>query len=157
MKILYYVTGGLTALILLSLIALSVRSRFEGSHGLVDGWLAKCPETPNCICKEPYVNQNFQPLPLDLENAASAWADLKSAVIDAGGEIHEDQPYYLWATFVTPLFRFVDDFEARLDSGRACIQLRSASRVGSYDYDTNLKRIQKVVENYKRKRDKGKG
>jgi uncharacterized protein (DUF1499 family) len=141
----------LSIVILLTLAYLSVKSRTLVNAGLVEGKLAKCPDTPNCICSEDYKNKNFEPIQIHLENKTSEWAHLKQAIRESGGEIHQDTNYYLHATFVTPIFRFVDDFEARIDTVNSCIHLRSASRVGDYDFGTNLKRVNRVVKIYKLK------
>jgi uncharacterized protein (DUF1499 family) len=119
---------------------------------MVNGKLAPCPETPNCVCTEDYANKNYQPLVINKANAQAEWNKLLAAVREAGGEVQEADDTYLWAEFVTPLFRFVDDFEARLDTSQAMIHLRSASRVGDYDFGTNLKRVNRVVEIYQGKK-----
>ena len=153
-KILKFVLLGIIILavyFLGTLVYLSVKSRSIENYGLVDGKLSSCPDTPNCICTEDYENKNFEPLQIKLENKTVSWTNLKSAVLEAGGDIHVENNDYLWATFVTPIFRFVDDFEARIDTVQSCIHLRSASRVGDYDFDTNLKRVNHVVEIYKTK------
>ena len=150
MKVKYvlYSFLSLGAIILVYLIVLSILSRYKAHHGLINGELAQCPKTPNCICSEPYNNQNFKPLRINLTYAHIEWRKLKASVVKCGGEILQDDGNYMWATFVTPFFRFVDDFEARLDTVQACIHLRSASRVGSYDFGTNLERINCIIENY---------
>jgi uncharacterized protein (DUF1499 family) len=139
----------LSTFFLLSLVYLSVQSRSIENYGMVEGKLSKCPDTPNCICTEEYVNKNYQPIQINLEYKRIAWDNLKSAIRDAGGDIQIEKKDYLWATFITPIFRFVDDFEARVDTVQSCIHLRSASRVGDYDFGTNLERVNLVVEIYK--------
>jgi uncharacterized protein (DUF1499 family) len=131
-----------------SLAYLSIKSRTIENYGLVEGKLAQCPDTSNCICTEDYTNKNYQPLKITNANKDSAWVHLKEAILEAGGEIHSEDNGYLRATFVTPLFRFVDDFETRIDAVQSCIHLRSSSRVGDYDFGTNLKRVNRVVEIY---------
>jgi uncharacterized protein (DUF1499 family) len=49
---------------------------------------------------------------------------------------------YTHATFTSSLFRFVDDFEVRIDSTGQLLHLRSASRVGYSDLGVNLERAQ---------------
>lgn len=144
-----YVIIFVSAFILTSLIYLSVKSRSIENYGLVEGKLSICPDTPNCICSEEYANKNYQPIKINLENKGIAWENLKSAIREAGGDIQIERNDHLWAIFVTPIFRFVDDFEARVDTAQSCIHLRSASRVGDYDFGTNLKRVNRVVEIYK--------
>ena len=154
-KILKFVLYGIIILAVFNLgylAFLSVKSRSIEKYGLIEGKLSKCPDTPNCICTEDYSNKNYQSLKIESKNKDSAWATLKTAIIEAGGEIHYEKNGYLRATFVTPIFRFVDDFEARIDSVKSAIHLRSASRVGEYDFGTNLKRVERVVEIFMAKR-----
>jgi uncharacterized protein (DUF1499 family) len=131
---------------------LSMKSRSLENYGLVEGKLSQCPDTPNCICTEDYENKNYEPLKIQIKNKDSAWIHLKDAIVEAGGEIQSENSEYLWAMFVTPIFRFVDDFEARIDTVQSVIHLRSSSRVGDYDFGTNFKRVERVVEIFMAKR-----
>ena len=142
----------LSVFYLSSLVYLSFKSRSIENYGLVEGKLSICPDTPNCICTEEYENKNYQPIKINLENKNIAWENLKAAIREAGGKIQIEKSDYVWASFVTPIFRFVDDFEARVDIVQSCIHLRSASRVGDYDFGTNLKRVNRVVEIYMAKK-----
>ena len=138
----------LTAFVIVVLIAMSIMSHFGGSHGLTKGKLQACKVTPNCICTEEFDNKNAEPIDIQGVNADAAWELLKNVVIATGGKIESDDGRYLWATYSTPLFRFVDDFEARLDEQQAVIHLRSASRVGHGDMGVNKKRIESIIEKY---------
>jgi uncharacterized protein (DUF1499 family) len=151
MRYVIRIASGLAIFILISLIGLSVYSRYKQNSGLVNGKLAPCPETSNCVCTEDYANQNYQPLPTTKAGMHADWNILLAAIKSAGGEIQNENDTYVWATFVTPFWRFVDDFEARLDTSQAMIHLRSASRVGSYDYGTNLKRVNRIVDIYQKR------
>jgi uncharacterized protein (DUF1499 family) len=146
MKYIRYILIIIPLFIITYLIFLSISSRFKEPPQMVAGKLAACPGFSNCICTESYSNQNFEPITIDSAKAKIEWNLLKTAIVKAGGEIQSENDIYLWATFVTPLFRFVDDFEARLDTSNSCIHLRSASRVGKYDFGANLKRINRVLE-----------
>ena len=50
---------------------------------------------------------------------------------------------YLHATFVTPIMRYKDDVELRLDDDR--IHIRSASRVGYSDLGANRQRVARLT------------
>ena len=151
MKYLKFISIIVIVFILGSLIILSVYSRFLEPPTLENGKLKPCANIRNCICSENYPNRNFQPIAIDSLNALDKWNYLKSSIIEAGGEIVTEKDNYVHAIFVTPLFRFVDDFEARLDKKNSVIHLRSASRVGNYDFDTNRKRVEKVVNIFQSK------
>ena len=140
--------SSLAVFVILVLIIMSIMSRFGGSHGLFKGKLQACKVTPNCICSEEFDNKNAEPINIQGVNTEVAWEELRNVVISTGGKIEFDDGKYLWATYTTPLFRFVDDFEARLDEQDAVIHLRSASRVGHGDMGVNKKRINNIVEKY---------
>ena len=49
---------------------------------------------------------------------------------------------YLWATFSSRVFRFVDDLELRMDAPARAIHVRSSSRIGRTDFGANRKRVE---------------
>lgn len=65
------------------------------------------------------------------------------------GNIQIEKENYITATFTSSIFRFVDDFEIRLDKKNNVIHLRSASRVGRSDFGINKKRIELFKQRYK--------
>jgi len=138
----------LAAFVVVALVALSIVSRSGSSHGLMQGKLLPCKHTQNCVCTEAFDNRNAEPIKISGLAAETAWAKLKNAVISTGGNVETEDNGYLWATFRTPIFRFIDDFEARLDMEQGVIHLRSASRVGHGDMGVNKKRLEKIVEQY---------
>lgn len=130
------------ALIVVSLLILSCASRGKQPPGLVNGHLAPCPASPNCVSSEDPASKAFTP-PLTFEGEASvAWATLKHVIVQQGGTIREDDTAYLWATFSSRLFRFIDDVELRLDTDNQRIHVRSAARVGYSDLGVNRKRVE---------------
>jgi uncharacterized protein (DUF1499 family) len=112
--------------------------------GLLEGRLRPCPDTPNCVLSEGGGEEARIP-PLSFEGPpARAWAQLRKAVTAMGGTIQEDYGEYLWATFTSRVFRFVDDVEFRLVPSSDVIQVRSASRVGRSDLGVNRKRVERL-------------
>lgn len=59
-----------------------------------------------------------------------------------GARIMEATETYLHARVKTPLFRFVDDLEVLLESGKGVVHIRSASRIGSWDLGANRRRVE---------------
>lgn len=59
-----------------------------------------------------------------------------------GGKIVLEDDFYLWATFNTRIFRFVDDLELRMDKENGVIHIRSSSQVGYSDMGANRRRIE---------------
>ena len=141
MKLLLYSVIGIVFIIALMLIGLSIASRKVPELGLVNGQLRPCPATPNCVCSEWKVEGAYvEPLRYST-SAKHAWDMIKQTIDKTGGIIVSEQNMYLHATYQTPLLRFIDDVEIRLDDEHKLIHIRSASRVGRSDMGTNRKRV----------------
>ncbi|HEY3486900.1 MAG TPA: DUF1499 domain-containing protein [Gammaproteobacteria bacterium] len=112
--------------------------------GLGAGKLRACPDSPNCVVSEnANAKSQIKPLAFDSE-ATVAWLALQRVIEQSGGKVQQEQNGYLWATFTSRVFRFVDDVEFRLDITNKMIQLRSASRTGYSDFGVNRKRIERL-------------
>ena len=118
------------------------------TYGLADGLLRPCPSTPNCVGSEQGTSraeQRISPLRLDGRSPEMAWAGLQRVVRAEDGELAVVTSDYLVATFRTPVFGFIDDFEARLEQNTGLIHLRSASRFGRSDFGANRKRVARIA------------
>lgn len=137
----------LPLVLLLSVSTMSCSSTKQ-PLGLINGQLAPCPNSPNCVSSEISASTaHIEPLAVKVE-ADEAWLCLKRALTELGGTIEKDEGRYLWATFRSKLFRFVDDVELRLDANNRLIHVRSASRVGYSDMGVNRKRIETLRERF---------
>ena len=151
MKILFYIIIGLGLVIVLLFVGLSIASRKTPELGLLNGQLRPCPSTPNCVCSEYRDTPAFIP-PLSYTTAVDkAWRHAREVVVATGGEVVTDAKGYLHARYVTPLMRFVDDVELRLDESHHQIQIRSASRVGRSDLGANRQRVERIRTAWKSK------
>ena len=126
------------------LAILSIISRSKPSVGMVAGRLRPCSARPNCVCSEDkdlpsYVN------PLAFRGTAEdSWERAKRIIREMGGKIVREEDCYLWATFRTRVFRFIDDMELRLDEENDVIHVRSSSRVGYSDMGANRRRVEEL-------------
>jgi uncharacterized protein (DUF1499 family) len=77
-------------------------------------------------------------------SADSSWERAKRTISEMGGKIVREDDCYLWATFSTRLFRFIDDLELRLDEENGVIHVRSSSRVGYSDIGANRRRVEEL-------------
>jgi len=128
---------------LLLLLLFNTPTFAESGKALVKGQLMPCPDKPNCISTE---QGDLEPIALNMHNPAQAWALLQSSIIELNGTIERTQDNYLWASFETPMFKFTDDVEARLDITHKVIHLRSASRKGYYDFNANQNRLNTLIK-----------
>ncbi|HEY4732870.1 MAG TPA: DUF1499 domain-containing protein [Gammaproteobacteria bacterium] len=134
----------------LYLVALSIISRQAPEPGQFDGRLRACPDTPNCVSSEDDGLSSFI-APMGFQDSAvDAWAAAKNTLQAMGGTIQKEEADYLWATFITRIFRFVDDVELRMDEQNRIIHIRSASRVGRSDLGLNRKRVEEFRERFKK-------
>jgi len=144
LRIAIYVILGIVVLFLGSFTYLSMSSRKARETGLIGGKLRPCPGTPNCVVSE-YRGKESHAEPFEFSGeAGAAWNSAKESVISLGGRVEKDTGDYLWATFRSRIWRFVDDVELRLDAGGKAIHVRSASRVGKGDLGANRKRVERL-------------
>jgi uncharacterized protein (DUF1499 family) len=112
--------------------------------GLTAGRLRPCPATPNCVSSESD-DRHAHIAPFAFQGSSQrAWEEMTQAIRADGGTIHEDRDGYLWATYTSRIFRFVDDVELQLEAGRDVIDVRSGSRVGRSDLGVNRKRVERL-------------
>jgi len=141
----------LATILSLALLVLGVVFLVKGQStaGLLAGRLSPCSDTPNCVCSEerPGGSAYIDPLVYD-DDAASAWSNARQAILDSGGTIVSENDGYLWASYTTRWLRFVDDIELRLDAEHHHIHMRSASRVGNYDFHVNRNRLERLRSLY---------
>ncbi|WP_188862277.1 DUF1499 domain-containing protein [Marinobacterium nitratireducens] len=118
--------------------------------GLHDGQLAPCPQSPNCVGSEyPQHDSHIEALRFD-DTPADAWRRLQRTVREDGGRIEQQTETYLWATWRSRLFRFVDDVEFRLEPEQKRIEVRSASRLGHWDLGVNRDRVERLRDAFQR-------
>ena len=112
--------------------------------GLLEGHLRPCPPKPNCVCSEDK-EAAARVEPLTFKGAPDlAWEHLGAVLEEMGGTIQDQTDQYMWATFRTKVFRFVDDVEFRMAAEENTIHVRSASRVGYSDLGLNRKRVEEL-------------
>ncbi len=132
---------------------LGYKSHKGNPPGLHNARLSPCPDKPNCICTEyPDDSSHFtdalqyDETQYDEKNADAIVQSIRAAIKETGGQLLNADNInrnstYISAIYVSSLFKFVDDFEIRIDPESKRIHIRSASRVGHSDMGTNLKRI----------------
>lgn len=118
--------------------------------GLIDGQLADCPDSPNCVGTQSTksgTTLKAWPMKANLNETKAA---IQKAVGDFGGATAEkDDRAYLHYTFKTRFGGFIDDVEFLIDEKTKEVHFRSASRVGYSDLGANKRRMQKLAASYK--------
>lgn len=150
MKIVLIILSVLIVAFIILFVILGFISNNGKAIGLADGRLSKCPNKPNCVCTEH--NQDtahyVEPIIITQGTEIDVLSNLKHVIKDMQGSIQAESDTYLAATFTSPLFRFVDDLEIRLDMEQKLIHIRSASRVGYSDAGVNKSRAELLKKRY---------
>lgn len=124
---------------------LSAFSRRPENLGAIDGRLADCLASPNCVATQSGLSSqrmsawSFSGSPqAALERLKQIVGAMPRAKIVSASEL------YLHAEFTSALFRFIDDVEFLIDPAAKLIHFRSASRVGYSDLGANRRRMQEL-------------
>ncbi|WP_026940801.1 DUF1499 domain-containing protein [Hellea balneolensis] len=129
---------GAIGVIIVVFFLLGLKSQKGKAKGLVDGHLAAPGSAPNCVSSEVDVQPEKKVAPLNGTLDA-----IKAAIIETGGTITSETPNYVSATYMSSIFKFVDDVEIRHDKENIW-HIRSASRVGYSDRGVNRKRVEAI-------------
>ena len=114
-------------------------------HGITDGRLADCPDSPNCVCSDN-VGTTHAIEPFRLNNVtADAWSRIERIVRELPRtRVVSCSTDYLHAECTSAFFGFVDDLELHLRRDEGIIAARSASRLGYSDLGVNRKRVEQL-------------
>lgn len=115
--------------------------------GVTNGMFIPCPDSPNCVCSQ-YPDQSHSIEPLAYKGSPEDAGTRLLGVIQGikRAKIVTAQERYLHVEFTSAVFRFVDDAEFFIDDNQKLIHLRSAARLGHYDFGVNRKRMEKIRE-----------
>ena len=107
--------------------------------------LAPCPKSPNCVSSRDSKDENYvQPLRYT-GNKDAAYQQLVTLITShQRARIVVNEGNYLRAEFKSAFLRFVDDVEFLISADQQVIDVRSASRVGYYDFGVNRRRIEDI-------------
>lgn len=126
------------AFIVLALFLLGLKSQKGKAKGLIGGQLAEPGTSPNVVSSEEDVQPERAVAPL-----SANIAQIKAAIVATGGTITSESGTYISATYMSKIFKFVDDVELRKQSD-ILWHIRSASRVGYSDRNANRKRVEAI-------------
>lgn len=92
---------------------------------------------------------DIAPLPLKNATTVQAMTALKNALeTQPNITIIQEKADYIHAQAQTPWMKFVDDLEFWFNPERGVIEVRSASRLGLEDFNTNRERIETIRAAY---------
>jgi uncharacterized protein (DUF1499 family) len=109
--------------------------------------LEPCPHKPNCVSSlSDDVAHAVAPL-----RYRGDWRVVKHTLVELientpRAEILENNDQYVHAIFKTKFLGFIDDVEFVFNDIENIIHIRSASRVGYYDFGANRRRVESLRE-----------
>lgn len=117
--------------------------------GRRDGRLLPCPDRPNCVAsRESDPRHRVDAFPLE-HGVAETRAALKAIVAAMPRTVVlAEESDYLRFQFTSFLLRFKDDLEFHLVPAERLVHVRSAARVGYYDFGVNRARVATVRRAY---------
>lgn len=116
-------------------IFLGILSQKGEAPGLVEGLLKEPGTKPNVVNSETGTQPERAVAPLK-----ASLSEIAKVIEATGGTITSRTDNYLSATYMSRIFKFIDDVEIRAE-GDIC-HIRSASRVGYADNGVNRKRVE---------------
>lgn len=145
----YFVAATTLVVPTVAFAMLSFFSRRPSNLGVVEGRLAPCPRSPNCVATQSGdEKQRMSPFPFR-DSPAEAMARLKRIVrAMPRARVVTATDDYLHAEFTSALFRFVDDVEFLIDRDARAVHFRSASRAGYSDLGVNRRRMEEIRERF---------
>lgn len=112
-------------------------------HGIVDDSLRACGDKPNCVNSQT-IDDSAHFIEPFVYN--TSWQETKSKVSEylnkKGYLIVEDTEDYIYATFESNFYHFVDDIEFYFLED--VLHFRSASRIGYSDLSANKNRVEDI-------------
>jgi uncharacterized protein (DUF1499 family) len=117
--------------------------------GVIDGRLADCPDSPNCVSTQVGNSEhNIAPIPFKL-SAEETQRQLEAIIRSMPrSRIVSSRTGYFHAEFTGQLLGFVDDVEFAIVETEHLIHFRSASRSGRSDLGVNRKRMEQVRQRF---------
>lgn len=136
---------GLLPILACTFMLMNCSGNQPSTLGVAKGTLTPCPSSSNCVSTSS-TDEKHRIEPLHFTGSATeAWKTLV-AVVKAMKRSHivTQSDTYIHAEFASAFFRFVDDVEFSIDEKAGTIAMRSASRLGSYDFGVNRKRLETI-------------
>jgi uncharacterized protein (DUF1499 family) len=109
-----------------------------------------CPDSPNCVSSQSADQKRF----IDPLQYAGSLTDARQKLISLlqntkRVRLVKVETDYIHAEFRSFIFRFVDDVEFYFPPAETIIHVKSASRVGYYDFSANRRRVERIRSAFK--------
>jgi len=134
------------------LVMVGTASGEDQQAGDVDGGVARCPDSPNCVSSVSSDEKHQVEPFLLVGDVTPAWKAVRAEALDlARSQVVEESDTDMRLECRSRLFGFVDDVHLALDADAKLVHVRSASRTGYWDLGVNRKRIERLRERLREK------
>lgn len=135
----------LPLLLSLSLCLISCAGSRPANLGVTADRLSPCPASPNCVCSDCDSTQHQIPPFALAVSARQAWQVVGEQIVALPRtRIITVSDDYLHVECRSAVFGFVDDLELHLRPEEGVIAMRSAARLGYYDFGVNRRRVEEL-------------
>ena len=136
-------TFNMTMIHFLVLVVLMAASAFPNSSPI----LPACPATPNCVSSQADDSHRIEPFKID-GDARVDFDKLRKILVQRNDtKLNSSGDTIITVEFRTML-GFVDDGLFVLDAANSLIQVRSAARIGYWDFGKNRRRMEEIRRSY---------
>ncbi|MEM7309142.1 MAG: DUF1499 domain-containing protein [Planctomycetota bacterium] len=130
-------------------VGASIASQAPVEVGLVGGQLRPCPSPARCVNSNADEGATVPPFPYLGDPDESFQALVALVADDPNAELITVERDYAHAVYRTPVLRFADDLELKLEREQDAIHVRSSSRVGYSDLGMNHRRVEDLRARWK--------
>jgi uncharacterized protein (DUF1499 family) len=111
--------------------------------GIDPSGLRDCPKSPNCVSSEAKDEKHaIEPFRLKGDPNVSRPLIQDEMASMTGWTIVTATDTYIHVECKSRIFRFIDDLELYFTSSNGIISIRSASRIGYWDFGANRRRVE---------------
>ncbi len=133
---------------LIPLLLLTGCNAMKNKIGMTNNKFNPCPGSPNCVSSmSENKKHHISPISYNTLSPNSA-KQLIITILQNKKRytILTNNKQYLHATYTSSFFKFVDDIEFYLPPDKKIIHIKSASRVGYFDFSANRRRLNKITK-----------
>ncbi|WP_373097109.1 DUF1499 domain-containing protein [Zhongshania sp.] len=108
--------------------------------------LALCPSAPHCVSSLETGTKHIAAITV---SSVEEWQLLQETLLAMPRtEVLERQAHYLHAVSRSAIMRYTDDIELRYSPSQNRVDVRSASRLGYYDFGVNRERVETLRKQF---------
>jgi uncharacterized protein (DUF1499 family) len=144
-QIVLLLAGAFVALVIAGMMLAARQVGPQHRLGVLDGRLAPCPPTPNCVSSYSTDPEQAMPAIPYQTSQEVAHERLQAIIREMGGTLVTVEPDYIHALFRSQVFGFPDDVEFYFDSSAPVIHFRAAARMGQADMGVNRGRMRDIT------------